>query len=100
MPAYEFKCPECKNVSLIACPVDERDSFLLYCGCGVLMRRQFSVPQLITMRTVYRYESQFMPGASDKDKLEKMKADEAQNAKSWEPNYDAQDEALGGTPVF
>lgn len=76
------------------------NNFPQFCEeCGWRMKRLIALPVIRIDRTVYRHDMQMLPGVSDKDKLEIMKADEKKAEASWNPVFNEIDATSNVEPV-
>lgn len=98
---YPYECAVCGARDYELWSVDLRNHPTFCRRCGWRMQRLPARPSyVIGCKYAHREDVRMFPtGTSQKDILEFQRESDEREARSWQPNYDAQDEAIGGTPL-
>lgn len=65
MPRYDYKCPECRHVVEVSCPIEERDWPVVCTECEEYMVRQFSPTAFQIEGKAYIYRAPQWADAGD-----------------------------------
>ena len=80
---YAYECEGCANRAVVERLMERRNDPLTCPDCKATMGRIFLAPQLITQREVDRPENKYAYGFSERDRLDKMKAEDIAYEKQW-----------------